>query len=158
MNSGSLLWVLTHWPPEKFEWNFRHVIFKRILVLDGWGISCEIAIIWISLDFTDDQSTLVQQVNIAWRHQAITWANVDPDLCCHMVSLGHNELNLTNCHTSNISGTLVGNKIVDHSNVVGVSPVGATSTTSSFSTWTPCFNGLGWDKKHFSVGIWCALH
>ena len=24
--------------------------------------------------------------------QAITWANVDPDLCRHMASLGHNEL------------------------------------------------------------------
>ena len=35
---------------------------------------------------------------------------------------------------SNISGTLVGNKIVDHSNVVGTSPVGAAPTTSSFST------------------------
>ena len=27
------------------------------------------------------------------RHQAITWANVDPDLCCHMASLDHNGLN-----------------------------------------------------------------
>ena len=24
-----------------------------------------------------------------WWHQAITWANFDPDLCRHMVSLGH---------------------------------------------------------------------
>ena len=36
--------------------------------------------------------------------------------------------------TSNISRTLVGNKIVDHSDVVGASPVGAAPTTSSFST------------------------
>ena len=36
--------------------------------------------------------------------------------------------------TSNISLTLVGNKIVDHSDVVGASPVCAASTTSSFST------------------------
>ena len=35
---------------------------------------------------------------------------------------------------SNIRRTLVGNKIVDHSDVVGVSPVGAAPTTSSFST------------------------
>ena len=33
---------------------------------------------------------------------------------------------------SNISRTLVGNKIVDHSDVVGASPVGAAPTTSSF--------------------------
>ena len=32
----------------------------------------------------------------------------------------------------NISGTLVGNKIVDHSDVVGASPIGAAPTTSSF--------------------------
>ena len=35
---------------------------------------------------------------------------------------------------SNIRHTLVGNKIVDHSDVVGASPVGAAPTTSSFST------------------------
>ena len=40
--------------PGKFEWYFRHVIFKQILVIDGWGISSEIALIWMSLDFTDD--------------------------------------------------------------------------------------------------------
>ena len=28
----------------------------------------------------------------AVRQQAITWANVDPDLCRHMALLGHNEL------------------------------------------------------------------
>ena len=36
--------------------------------------------------------------------------------------------------TSNISRTLVGNKIVDNSDVVGASPVDAAPTTSSFST------------------------
>ena len=36
--------------------------------------------------------------------------------------------------TSNISRTIAGNNIVDHSDVVGVSPVGAAPTTSSFST------------------------
>ena len=37
--------------------------------------------------------------------------------------------------TSNISRTLVVNKIVDNSDVVGASPVGAAPTTSSFSTY-----------------------
>ena len=41
---------------------------------------------------------------------------------------------LTYRKTSNIRPTLVGNKIVDHSDVVGASPVGAVPTTSSFST------------------------
>ena len=35
---------------------------------------------------------------------------------------------------SNIRRTLVDNKIVDHSDVIGASPVGAAPTTSSFST------------------------
>ena len=35
---------------------------------------------------------------------------------------------------SNIRRTLIGNIIVDHSDVVGGSPVGAAPTTSSFST------------------------
>ena len=35
---------------------------------------------------------------------------------------------------SNISRTLVGNKIVDNSDVVGASPVGTAPTTSSLST------------------------
>ena len=35
---------------------------------------------------------------------------------------------------SNISRSLVGNQIVDHSDVVGASPVGAAPTASSFST------------------------
>ena len=54
--------------PGKFEWNFRHVIFKQSLVIDGWCISCEIALLWMSMDFTDDQSTLVQVM--AWCCQA----------------------------------------------------------------------------------------
>ena len=36
--------------------------------------------------------------------------------------------------TSNIRRTLVSNKIGDHSDVVGASPVGVAPTTSSFST------------------------
>ena len=42
--------------------------------------------------------------------------------------------------TSNINHTLVGNKIVDHSNVVGASPVGTAPTTFHFqlNTWLQC--------------------
>ena len=54
--------------PGEFEWNHRHVIFKQILVIDGWGISSEIALIWMTLDFADDQSTLVQVMT--WCRQA----------------------------------------------------------------------------------------
>ena len=38
--------------------------FQANLVMDGWGISSEIALRWMSLDLTDDKSTLVRVV--AW--------------------------------------------------------------------------------------------
>ena len=45
------------------------------------------------------------------------------------------KLSISNySQTFNISRTLVGNEIVDHSDIVGASPVGAAPTTSSFST------------------------
>ena len=47
----------------------------------------------MSLDVTDDKSTLVQVMVAAVRQQAIIWTNVDPDLCRHMASVGHKELN-----------------------------------------------------------------
>ena len=40
---------------------------------------------------------------------------------------------MNDCQNSNVSRTLVGNDIVDHSDVVGASPVGTAPTTSSFS-------------------------
>ena len=46
----------------------------------------------------------------------------------------HNDFLANYRKTSNISHTLIGNKIVDNSDVFGASPVGAAPTTSSFST------------------------
>ena len=46
----------------------------------------------------------------------------------------HHAINDTYRKTSHISRTLVGNKIVDNSDVVGASPVGAAPTIFSFST------------------------
>ena len=54
--------------PGKFEWNFRHVIFKQILVIDDWGICCEIALIWLSLDF-------IWSVNIGSGNGLVTLGN-----------------------------------------------------------------------------------
>ena len=51
--------------PVRFQWTFRLVIFKFI---DGRCISCEIALMWMSMDLTDDKSTLVQVM--AWCRQA----------------------------------------------------------------------------------------
>ena len=64
---------------------------------------------------------------------------------------------------SDISRTLVGNKIVDHSDVVGASPVGAAPPTSSFSTWR--LASMDWAKttargykKNVGFGIWRDLY
>ena len=59
------------------------------------GIYCEAALRYMSLDFTDDNSTLVQVM--AWCRQATSHylSSVDPDLGRHMAALGPNEL--THC-------------------------------------------------------------
>ena len=43
-------------------------------------------------------------------------------------------LKITSRQTSNTSRTLVGSKIVDHSDVIGTLPAGTAPTTSSFLT------------------------
>ena len=54
-------------------------------------VSHEIALRWMPQDLTDDKSALVQVMAWCRQAQAITWANVDPDLCRQMASLGLNE-------------------------------------------------------------------
>ena len=56
--------------PGKFEWMFRWVMFKVILLMDGWGIYCKIALRWMSLGLTVDKSKLVQVM--AWCCQAVS--------------------------------------------------------------------------------------
>ena len=59
---------------------------------------------------------------------------MEADNCHSQWSFSTNLSNQYYRKTSNISRTLVGNKIADNSDVVGASPVGAAPTTSSFST------------------------
>ena len=65
--------------------------------------------------------------------------------------------------TSNIRRTLVGNKIVDHSDVVGASALGAAPPTPSFSTWhlasrDSAKKATRHHETLLSVGIWCVLY
>ena len=78
--------------PSRNELNFHLIIFKQILTIDSWAISCEIALRLMSLDFIDDMVTLVQIM--AWYHQTSSHylSHCWPDLCHHMASLGHNEI------------------------------------------------------------------
>ena len=64
---------------------------------------------------------------------------------------------------SNVRRILVGNKIVDHSDVVGASPVGAARTTSSFSisqlALIYCAKATARrDEKRIHFRIWCVLY
>ena len=78
-----LTWLLPHWTcisiigqhvrfnslaPGGFQRNFSEVIFQLILLIDGWSISCKIALEWMTMDLTDGKSTLVQVM--AWCRQA----------------------------------------------------------------------------------------
>ena len=54
------------------------------------------------------------------------------DTCAKVGSVAHDKMEYR--QVSNIRRTALGNKIVDHSDVVGASPVGAAPTASSFST------------------------
>ena len=79
----------------RFEWNFRLVIFQDNFI--DWLLRC----LWWNCPPMNVTGHYWWWVNIgsgngAIRQQAITWASVDPDLCPHMVSLSHNELNLAN--------------------------------------------------------------
>ena len=82
----------------------------------------------MSLNLSDDTS-LVQAV--VWFHQAashIIWTNVDPDLCCHMVSSGHNELMHLTLNTTNITWM----EWIKH---------GIYHTEKKFTTWTDYIQG-----------------
>ena len=64
---------------------------------------------------------------------------------------------------SSIRRALVGNKIVDHSDEVGASPVGAAQITYSFSNLN--LASMDWaktitrrDDKHLCIGIGCVLY
>ena len=69
------------------------------------------------------------------------------------------------CQTPHMRARSVGNRIVDHSDVVGAWPVSAAATTSSFSTSDLVgFSGLGkdncktwWETFKFGDSVWLIL-
>ena len=56
------------------------------------GTCCEIALRWMPQYLINEKSILFRQWLGAVRQQAITWTNIDLDLCHHMASQDHNEL------------------------------------------------------------------
>ena len=106
------------------------------------------------LDKTNIGLELCNDMDIKWRsaqYRNYLTLNADQASLCLLQTQRY--------AVSTISRTLVGNKIVDHSDVVGASPVGAAPTTYSFSTWH--LASVGWakttarrDEKHLCFGIW----
>ena len=107
---------------------------------------------------------------VAWHHQATSHYM---NQCCptSMTSDGitkscwFNSLRPDDKYRqiSNIRRTLEGNAIVDHSDVVGASPVGAAPTTSSFSIQHLASMGWAkatawWDENHLSFDFGCILY
>ena len=77
--------------PGRLKISFGSVIFKLNLSIDAKGITFEIALMWLLLDLTGHKSRLVQLM-VSCRQatsQAVTWANIGPDLCRLKVSLGY---------------------------------------------------------------------
>ena len=81
--------MFTLWPLEDST-----VIFKLILEVDILSISWEIAFVQMLQNPLMMSQHWFREWLGAVRQQAITWANVDPYMCQHMASPGHNELNL----------------------------------------------------------------
>ena len=113
-----------------------------------------------------------------WR-RARTRPGIQPILCIlegncnetdhNRTSIGNiEEIRRYSCRcaypkTSDISHTLVGSRIIDHSDVVEASPVGAAPTASSFSTEhlasIDCVKTTARrDKKHLNFGFWCGFY
>ena len=87
---------LNPFAPERCEKrNLTSVFSKLILQIDILSTSCETGLRRVPQNSIDDQSKLLQVMVWCHRQEAITWANVDRGLCCHVASLGHNELTLS---------------------------------------------------------------
>ena len=95
---------------------------------------------------------------------AVCGVNINKIFCWFLMYSHFGIVGIDYRQVSNIRRALVGNKIVDHSDVIGASPVGAAPTTSSFSTSTPGFIGLSKDickvrRETFKFGdlVWLIL-
>ena len=77
--------------PDRCGADFKSIISKQMIRIKLVGISCELTLRWMPQNVV----VLNQHYFRSWlgavRQQAITWVSVDPDLCRHIGSLGHNE-------------------------------------------------------------------
>ena len=79
--------------PGRYQLSFRRIIFEINLLINGRGIFCKIVLRWMSLDLLMKSQHWFRWWLGAVRHQAITWVNVDPELCHLTTSKGQSEIN-----------------------------------------------------------------
>ena len=75
-------------------WNYFHMRIFNSSQIDILSTSSEIGLRWVPKNPIDKSNCFSQWLDTVRKH-VITRANVDPDLCRQMDSLGHNELNVT---------------------------------------------------------------
>ena len=128
---------------------FEYVILQHILIIDILSISSEIALIWVPQNLTEGKSIL--DLVMGCCRQAITWTNVDPDRCCHMVSLGHNELspNIVKDRIWLMKNYFFASSFVGYSGQNINDYIIYSYTTPLRSTLKPCWFHLV--KKHFEL-------
>ena len=79
--------------PGRYQLSLRRIIFNINLLIDGRGIFCKIVLRWMSLDLLMKSQHWFRWWLGAVKHQAITWVNVDPELCHLTTSKGQSEIN-----------------------------------------------------------------
>ena len=125
----ALLLLIASQVLNKIRWNFIQNAVIFIQANEFENIVCK------SLDVVFSEHSDCQQDSCT-----ATWPVVNLTVkvsisCINLPeTLWGSELNVIHRQTSNIKPTWAGNRIVDHSGVIGASPVGAAPTTSLFST------------------------
>ena len=86
--------VLTHWPLREVEVILQVYFSNWFYKLITWVYVLPVKLVSIEYHRTP------LMISRHWFRQLFgAWANVDWDLCCHMASLGHNELTALCDHT-----------------------------------------------------------
>ena len=90
--------------PRKFEWRSTHVIRKQIVVIDDWGIYCEITFKRMLHDFADGMSILIQA--IAWcRQTASHYLYQFCPIPCHYTTMSYKKNLIMASNVESISMT-----------------------------------------------------
>ena len=88
------MWCFNSLSPGRCNSNYKNVIVKLILQIDIMSIYLAIVLIWMPQNPLMVSQHCLRQWLGSTRRKTIIWASVDPNLCHHMVSLGHSEWTL----------------------------------------------------------------